>query len=143
MLATDREQRFDGEPSGRVKVVAPEGELSALSVPEAYEAMIRQAMIAPSWVNSVTLESLEDYVQYLPTARIELISPTPLLMVIAEADALIPADLARAAFERAGKPKELHVAPCGHFEIYEQEPWFSEAVGRMAAWYTTHLQPRR
>ena len=144
MLATDRERRFDGEPSSRVKVVAQEGELSALSVPEAYEAMSRHAATAPSWVNSVTLESLEDYVQvqYLPTARIELISPTALLMVLAEADSLIPVDLAKAAFERAGEPKEFHVAPCGHFEIYEQEPWFSEAVSRTVEWYTTHLQRR-
>ncbi|MCH7780373.1 MAG: acetylxylan esterase, partial [Acidobacteria bacterium] len=69
--------------------------------------MSRHATTAPSWVNSVTLESLEDYVQYLPTAGIELISPTPLLMVVAEEDSLIPADLAKAAFERAGEPKAL------------------------------------
>ena len=91
MLATDRERRFDGEPSSGMKVVAPEGELAALGGPEAYEAMSRHATTAPSWVNSVTLESLEDYVQYLPTARIELISPTPLLMVLAEDDSLHPA----------------------------------------------------
>ena len=140
MLATDRERRFDGEPSSEMKVVAPEGELAALSGPEAYEAMSRHATTAPSWVNSVTLESLEDYVQDLPTARMELISPTPLLMVVAEEDSLIPADLAKAAFERAGEPKALHLGSCGHFEIYEKEPYFSEAVDRMVAWYTTHLQ---
>ncbi len=140
MLATDRQQRFNGEPSSRVKVVAQEGELAALSVPEAYEAMSRHAASAPNWVNSVTLESLEDYVQYIPTAAVELISPTPLLMVVAEADSLIPADLAKVAFERVGEPKELHLAPCGHFEIYEQEPWFSKAVDHMTEWYTTHLQ---
>ena len=61
-------------------------------------------------------------------------------MVVAEEDSLIPADLAKAAFERAGEPKALHLAPCGHFEIYEKEPWFSEAVDRLVAWYTTHLQ---
>ncbi len=140
MLAPDRERRFDGEPSSEMKVVAPEGELAALSGPEAYEAMSRHATTAPSWVNSVTLESLEDYVQYLPTARIELISPTPFLMVVAEEDSVIPADLQKAAFERAGEPKALHLGSCGHFEIYEKEPWFSEAVDRMVAWYTTHLQ---
>ena len=106
MLAEDRVRRFDGEPSRAIKVVAPEGELSALGVPEAYEAMTRQAANAPSWVNSVTLESLDDYIQYAPTAAIELISPTPLLMVVAEDDLLIPADLSRghvlhlAAFDR-------------------------------------------
>ena len=143
MLAMDREQRFDGQPSRSVKVVAPKGELSALGVPEAYEAMSRQAKNAPSWANSVTLESLEDYIQYSPTAAIELISPTPLLMVVAEKDTLIPLDLAKAAFSRAGEPKSLHLAPCGHFEIYEKEPWFSRAVGRMVEWFAIHLRDRQ
>lgn len=140
MLAADRERRFDGHPTGSVKVVAPLGELSALSVPEAFEAMSREAAVAPSWQNSVTLDSLEDYVQYAPTANIPLISPTPMLMVVAERDSLIPADLATAAFERAGEPKKLHVAACGHFEIYEREPWFSGAVSCMVDWYQQHLR---
>ena len=140
MLAVDRVRRFDGELSRSIKVVAPEGELSALGVPEAYEAMTRQATNAPSWVNSVTLESLEDYIQYAPTAAIELISPTPLLMVVAEEDLLIPADLSKAAFDRAGAPKSLHLEPCGHFEIYERDPWFSRASDRMVEWFGMHLK---
>lgn len=139
MLAVDRVRRFDGELSRSIKVVAPEGELSALGVPEAYEAMTRQATNAPSWVNSVTLESLEDYIQYAPTAAIELISPTPLLMVVAEEDLLIPADLSKAAFDRAGAPKALHLEPCGHFEIYEDR-WFSRASDRMVEWFAMHLR---
>lgn len=101
--------------------------------------MSRQATNAPSWVNSVTLESLEDYIQYAPTAAIELISPTPLLMVIAEQDLLIPADLSEAAFDRAGAPKALHLEPCGHFEIYEKDPWFAQASDRMVEWFAMHL----
>ncbi len=85
------------------------------------------------------MESLENYVEYVPTANIELISPTPLLMVLAEQDSLIRTDLGRAAFERAGEPKQIEVIPCGHFEIYETEPFFSKAVGSMVAWYKKHL----
>ena len=87
----------------------------------------------------MTLESLENYVECVPTANIELISPTPLLMVLAEQDSLIPVELARAAFERVGDPKSLQVIPCGHFEIYDTEPWFSKAVGSMVEWYTEYL----
>ena len=82
---------------------------------------------------------MENYVENLPTASIELISPTPLLMILAEKDTLIPVELARAAFDRAGDPKELHTLPCGHFEVYETEPWFSNAVGRMVNWYVKYL----
>ena len=113
--------------------------MSALSVPDAYEAMIRNAAGAPNWINKVTLESLENYIQYLPTASIELISPIPLMMILAEQDTLIPVELALAAFDRAGDPKELRTFPCGHFEVYETEPWFSKAVSSMADWYTKYL----
>ena len=139
MLAADRVQRFDGGASNYIKVVGLQGEVSALGAPDAYEAVTRNAAEAPNWINKVTLGSLEIYIEYLPTASIELISPTPLMMVLAENDSLIPVELARAAFDRAGDPKELHTSPCGHFEVYEAEPWFSNAVGRMVDWYVKYL----
>lgn len=139
MLEIDRRLRFDGTPSRAIQVVSNAGEVSALGVPEAYEAMIREAQNAPSWVNEVTLESLEDYIQYAPTAAIRWIAPTPLLLIVAENDLLIPAELQREAFARAGDPaKALHVEPCGHFEIYD-EPWFSRTSDRMVEWFSEHL----
>ena len=138
-LATDRAQRFKDGTVNYMKMVGLPGELSVLSVPDAYQAMTRNAAKAPNWINQVTLESLENYVEYVPTASIELISPTPLLMVLAEHDSLIPVELARAAFDRAGDPKELQVFPCGHFEVYETEPWFSKAVSSMVGWYAKYL----
>jgi len=139
MFATDRTQRFEDGTVNYMKVVGLPGELSALSTPDAYELMMKKSAGAPNWINQVTLESLENYVEYVPTANIELISPTPLLMVLAEQDSLIPVELARAAFDRAGGPKKLEVFPCGHFEVYETEPWFSKAVNSMAEWYTKYL----
>ena len=138
-LATDRAQRFKDGTVNYMKMVGLPGELSVLSVPDAYQAMTRNAAKAPNWINQVTLESLENYVEYVPTASIEFISPTPLLMVLAEHDSLIPVELARAAFDRAGDPKELQVFPCGHFEVYETEPWFSKAVSSMVGWYAKYL----
>ena len=139
MLATDRAQRFEDGTVNYMNVVGLPGELAALNVPDAYEAMMRNAEGAPNWINQVTLESLENYVEYVPTASIELITPTPMLMVLAEQDSVIPVELARAAFDRAGDPKELHTLPCGHFEVYETEPWFSKAVSSMVEWYTKYL----
>ncbi len=139
MLTADRVQQFETGTRNSIKVVGLQGELSALSVPDAYEAMMRNAEIAPNWINRVTMGSLENYVGYHPTASIELISPTPLIMILAEQDSLIPVELARTAFDRAGEPKELHTFPCGHFEVYETEPWFTKAVSSMADWYTKYL----
>ena len=53
-----------------------------------------------------------------------LISPTPLLMLVAEDDHLPPTDLSLDAFDRAGEPKALEMLPGGHFarytELFEQ-----------------------
>jgi fermentation-respiration switch protein FrsA (DUF1100 family) len=138
-LTADRARRLEDPSVSYIKVVGAPGEVAALGVPDAYEAMMRNAADAPSWVNTLTLDSLENYVEYLPTARIERISPTPLLMVLAEEDSLIPAVLIREAFERAGEPKKLIAYPCGHFDVYEKEPWFTQVVGSMVEWYTTYL----
>ncbi len=139
MFATDRTQRFQDGTVNYMKIVGLPGESSVLSAPDAYEALTRNAVGAPNWINQVTLESLENYVEYVPTANIELISPTPLLMVLAEQDYIIPVALARSVFDRAGGPKKLVVIPCGHFEVYVTEPLFSKAVNGMADWYIKYL----
>ena len=101
MFATDRIQRFEDGTVNYLKIVGLPGEMSVLSTPDAYEAMMTQAAGAPNWINQITVESLENYVEYVPTANIELISPTPLLMVLAEQDYIIPVELARAAFDNS------------------------------------------
>jgi hypothetical protein len=45
--------------------------------------------------------------RYNPAANIQLISPTPLLMVVAENDHVTPTDLALTAYERALEAKKL------------------------------------
>jgi hypothetical protein len=49
---------------------------------------------APSWKKEVTLRSVERFVEYEPQTYVPMISPTPLLLVVAEGDHLVPADLA-------------------------------------------------
>lgn len=49
---------------------------------------------------------------------IHRISPTPLLLSVAENDVLTPTDLAIEAFGKAREPKELSILPGGHFEAY-------------------------
>ena len=50
---------------------------------------------APAWRNEVTLRSVELFTAYEPGAWLPLVSPTPLLMVVALGDHLTVADLAR------------------------------------------------
>jgi fermentation-respiration switch protein FrsA (DUF1100 family) len=140
MVTADRVARSESGTINYIKVIAPPGEPAALGSPDAYDWFTKMADRVPAtWRNEVTLESIEKLVEYDPTGPIELISPTPLLMILAEHDSLIPLEVAREAFSRAGDPKELLVLPCTHFEVYDTEPWFSRASTAAAEWFKTHL----
>lgn len=59
------------------------------------------------------------------------ISPTPLLMTVAENDVLTPTDIAIDAYTRAREPKQLHIIPGGHFDGYTG-PNFEKNAGCQA-----------
>jgi fermentation-respiration switch protein FrsA (DUF1100 family) len=61
---------------------------------------------------------MEEFRSYNPSSNIHHISPTPLLMTVAENDVLMPTDLALTAFAKALEPKELQLLPGGHFGIF-------------------------
>src|SRR5712672_3078286 len=48
----------------------------------------------------------------------DLVSPRPLLMILARGDAIIPPDSIRSAFARAGEPKRLIEIEGGHYTVY-------------------------
>ncbi|RKL44176.1 hypothetical protein BFJ72_g3909 [Fusarium proliferatum] len=115
----DRLERAAGNAPATVKVVdenplAP----SALPTPDSYDFF--QKLWAPksAWKNEVTLKSLELFRAHDPSAWIHRISPTPLLMTVAENDVLTPTDLALEAYSRAREPKQLSILPGGHFDAY-------------------------
>ena len=143
-LAHDRAQRYVGEESAKVPVVAPEGEPSALPTPESYEWFTQLGeTVAPNWRNEVSLESMEAFLEYDPAGSIHLISPTPLLMVVAEKDTLTPTDMAIAAYERALEPKKLVILEGGkHFDAYT-EPGLSQSVPPAVEWFERHLMGRK
>ncbi|MEA2933099.1 MAG: uncharacterized protein QOI56_1884, partial [Actinomycetota bacterium] len=105
MLTADRQLRYTSGQVNYMQLVAPPGQMG-LMPNEAYEFYTEaQRTVAPTWANQITMESLEKFSEYDPTGPIHLVSPTPLLMIVAEQDQIIPAALASAAFERAGEPK--------------------------------------
>ncbi|APG86464.1 hydrolase of the alpha/beta superfamily (plasmid) [Sinorhizobium americanum CCGM7] len=70
-----------------------------------------------------------------------MISPTPLLMIVAEDDHLTPTDLALDAFDRAGEPKALEILPGGHFAPYTD--LFGQSSRVAAEWFVERLGERR
>lgn len=139
----DRTARFNGEDPAMVPVVdadplAP----SALPTPDSYRwfSATHEAR-APSWENQVTLRSVELFTEYEPGTYLPWISPTPLLMCVAENDVLTPTDIAIAGYERAREPKRLVVLPGGHFDAYVDG--FDHAAPAAVEWFTRHLLQRR
>jgi len=142
-LLQDRVVRYRTGAVSHLKVVAPEEEPCVFSGQEAYEAFMALGKNAPTWLNGVTLESLEKIREYDPTRYIHLIAPTPLLIIGVEQDSLIPATLVAEAYGRARNPKEMLMLPCRHFDVYGIEPWFSQAADAAAGWFGKYLHGRQ
>ena len=101
-----------------------------------------QATVAPSWRNEVTMSSLEAILEHAPTRSIELTAPRPLLMILAKNDAISPPDSIRAAFARAGEPKQLLELEGGHYSVY-RGPGADKASRAAADWFSQHLAARK
>jgi uncharacterized protein len=92
---------------------------------------------APAWCNEVILRSVEMFTKYEPVTYLPYIAPTPLLLVVARGDHLVPSELAIAAYEKAHEPKELVILPGGHFDAYTVG--FDVSSGRARDWFVQHL----
>lgn len=139
-LDGDRRATFAGAAPALLPVVAEDpAAMAALPSRDAWDWFSRQGKTrAPAWRNEVTLRSFDRLFEYDPGAAIARIAPTPLLMIVAEADAVTPADLALEAFARAREPKSLALVPGGHFDVYEAG--FDRAAGLAADWFARHLR---
>jgi fermentation-respiration switch protein FrsA (DUF1100 family) len=139
MFDADRAARYAGDPPAMVPVVAEDPLApSALPTPDSWAWFTETGKSrAPSWRNEVTLRTVEMLGEYEPVSYIARISPTPLLMLVAQDDHLTPAHLAIDAYERARQPKELVLLPGGHFDAYVAG--FDQASGPARDWFARHL----
>lgn len=139
MLAEDRLQEARTGELSYLPVVAEQGAPQALPTPDSYTWFMETSRTrAPSWKNENSLRSLELALEYNPGASIHLISPTPLLMIVAEFDVLAATELALEAYARALEPKRLELLPGGHFDAYTVG--FERSSRAAADWFVRHLQ---
>ena len=89
--------------------------------------------------NEITQRSLENLAGYEPGSFIARVSPTPLLMILATQDTQTPYAGQRAAYDRAGAPKQLLALDCGHYDPYTSH--FDESAQAAVAWFQAHLVP--
>ncbi len=139
MLAQDREERYEDGHVNYAPLVAPPGQPSSMPE-EAYHFYTHaQETVAPRWENRLSVPSMEKVISYDPGATIELLAPTPLLMIAADDDQILPPSIAKATFDRAGEPKRWLSLPCGHTGIYDTEPFLSQTAEASIDWFRTHL----
>ncbi|MFH8410218.1 alpha/beta hydrolase [Streptomyces sp. NPDC018019] len=136
-FAQDERARFRGEAPLTQVIVSDDP-----AVPAAYRAkdaidFYLQQLPPGAWENQVTLRSTRAARMYEPGAWISRVSPTPLLLVVADHDTVTVTDLALAAYERALQPKKLVLLPGGHFDPYLAS--FEESSAAALEWFRRHL----
>ncbi len=135
----DREARYTGAAPAMIPVITSEANgVAALPTADSWQWFTETAKTrAPSWRNQVTLRTVEMLGEYEPGSYIDRISPTPLLMLIADSDHLAVADEAFAAYNRALEPKRLVILKGGHFDAYVEA--FEQTSGAARDWFVEHL----
>ncbi len=135
----DREARFKGMAPAMMPVVAEDPMApAALPTADSWQWFTETGRSrASTWRNEVTLRTVEMLGEYEPRDYVSRISPTPLLMVIADNDHLAVADEAFRAYNEALEPKHILVLKGGHFDAYVND--FERASGAARDWFVEHL----
>lgn len=128
-LVADRDARYRGEPPQTVRS-AVEGSTTA--------AWAEATDVEGVWPNRMTLRSLELVASYVPANHVKWISPTPLLMIVADHDEITPVGPQLDAFERAGEPKRLVRFDCHHYDVY-LPPLVTQAAATARDFLAEHL----
>jgi hypothetical protein len=128
---------FRGAPLEYQRVVSSDD-----AVPASYYApdavgFYLQPLPEGTWGNSVTVRSNRWARMYEPGVFLSRVSPTPLLMVVAEQDTVTLTDVQLAAYGQALAPKALKIIPGGHFDPYVGQ--FAASSEAALGWFQEHL----
>jgi uncharacterized protein len=118
------------------KELSDEVPVAIMPVPEAYSYYDRTSRDhAPTWSPKTTAASMEPYLTFNAISQAPLVAPTPLLVVHGTTDAVLLPELAQAAYDAATGPKQLvWIDTHNHIELYDQDPYVSEAVASVLDW---------
>jgi fermentation-respiration switch protein FrsA (DUF1100 family) len=114
--------------------VAPDGGEAAMPGEEPYSYYRDSTAM-------VTRGSLHSLMTFDALGAAPLLARTPLLVVHGRADAYCSPELAAAAYEAAPGPRRIEWLDCErHVDLYDQEPYVTQAVDATAAFLTEHLR---
>jgi fermentation-respiration switch protein FrsA (DUF1100 family) len=96
---------------------------------------------APNWSRTMTAASLEPYFVYNAVVHAPLVAPTPLLIIHGTKDLALLPEYAQQVYDAAIGPKELvWIDTHNHIELYDQDPYVSEACRQIVRWLEPYLR---
>ncbi len=140
MIYADRESQLQGNAPGLVPITA-----SDPAEPHVFPGIrshdyfhgFKRSNPDLKWENLITISTVQHLFEYDVTSYIERVSPTPLLMIVAEEDISTPTDIALKAYDRALEPKQLLLVKGDHYGSYIEE--FGTTSVAACNWFTKHL----
>jgi uncharacterized protein len=116
--------------------------VAAMPNPEAYSYYDRTSRAdAPNWSRRMTAASLEPYFIYNSVGHAPLVAPAPLLIIHGTKDLALLPEYAQQVYDAAIGPKELvWIETHNHIELYDQNPYVSQACARVVAWLDSYLK---
>jgi uncharacterized protein len=121
-----------------IGVVGPRGSVAAMTTPDAERGYA--TITGPTWRNEVTARIMLRAGMYRPGLQADRL-PCPMLVQVADRDAIAPAKSAQDAVWRATGRGELRTYPIEHFDVYTGEP-FERAVADQLYFLRRHLAPK-
>jgi fermentation-respiration switch protein FrsA (DUF1100 family) len=137
-IASEYGRRFRGEEPATMKL-ADTAEAPSVFGPESLDWAVHNEVEHPAFHNAVTISSLQEAVQTAPGDYIEAVSPTPLLVIMADPDKTVVIDYTMDAFERAGEPKKLITINGLHYDAYDKPETLQQATEAARAWFVEHF----
>src|SRR5439155_16472807 len=124
-----------GRPPFPIPVVAPPDTLGAMTTPDAEPGY--RAITGPTWRNEVPARFALTISLYRPGLKADRL-PCPILVQIADRDAVAPPKAAQDAAWLATGRAEVRTYPIGHFDVYVGEP-FERSVADQLLFLSRHL----
>ncbi|MCC8944210.1 alpha/beta hydrolase [Bradyrhizobium sp. Arg62] len=90
-----------------------------------------------TWKNEISVISHDMMMEFEPGDYVSRISPTPLLMVVADQDTRCLTDLQLGAYNRAREPKHIVLIQGGHYDAYVRH--LATVNKATCDWFTEHL----
>jgi fermentation-respiration switch protein FrsA (DUF1100 family) len=128
-----------GRPPVTLPVVGAPGTLAAMSTEDAQPGY--SAIAGPTWHNEVAARFALTAGLYRPGLQADRL-PCPILVQIADSDAIAPPSAAQDAAWLATGRAEVRTYPIGHFDVYRGAP-FERSVADQLYFLSRHLTPAR